>query len=80
MHPEIREAHPGTCPKCGMTLEPVKEVQEKAVPSMRGMSCHHAPQQPSAAGESTPGMIWTCPMHPQIRQDHPGNCPLCGMA
>lgn len=24
--------------------------------------------------------MWTCPMHPQIQQDHPGNCPLCGMA
>ncbi len=23
--------------------------------------------------------IWTCSMHPQIRQDHPGDCPLCGM-
>ena len=24
--------------------------------------------------------IYTCPMHPQIRQDHPGTCPICGMA
>ena len=24
--------------------------------------------------------VWTCPMHPEIRQDHPGACPLCGMA
>ncbi len=23
---------------------------------------------------------YTCPMHPQVRQDHPGDCPLCGMA
>jgi Cu2+-exporting ATPase len=23
--------------------------------------------------------IYTCPMHPEIRQDHPGNCPKCGM-
>ena len=23
---------------------------------------------------------WTCPMHPEIVQDHPGSCPLCGMA
>ena len=23
--------------------------------------------------------IWTCPMHPQIQWDHPGNCPICGM-
>jgi len=26
------------------------------------------------------GTIYTCPMHPQIRQDAPGNCPICGMA
>ncbi len=25
-------------------------------------------------------MIYTCPMHPQIEQNHPGNCPICGMA
>lgn len=25
-------------------------------------------------------MIYTCPMHPQIRQAGPGNCPICGMA
>jgi Cu+-exporting ATPase len=27
-----------------------------------------------------PGAVYTCPMHPQIRQDHPGACPICGMA
>lgn len=26
------------------------------------------------------GAIWTCPMHPAVRQDHPGACPICGMA
>ncbi|OIP97070.1 MAG: copper-translocating P-type ATPase [Thiomicrospira sp. CG2_30_44_34] len=25
-------------------------------------------------------MIYTCPMHPEIRQAEPGNCPICGMA
>ena len=25
------------------------------------------------------GVIYTCPMHPEIRQDHAGNCPKCGM-
>jgi len=25
-------------------------------------------------------MIYTCPMHPEVRQDHPGSCPKCGMA
>ena len=29
--------------------------------------------------EATPGTIYTCPMHPEIRQDHAGNCPKCGM-
>lgn len=26
------------------------------------------------------GTIWTCPMHPEIRRDGPGQCPICGMA
>jgi rubrerythrin len=25
------------------------------------------------------GTIYTCSMHPEIRQDKPGNCPICGM-
>ncbi|HCC82223.1 MAG TPA: haloacid dehalogenase, partial [Methylophaga sp.] len=29
---------------------------------------------------ATPGMIYTCPMHPEIRQQGPGDCPICGMA
>jgi Cu+-exporting ATPase len=36
-----------------------------------------APPPPEAA---KPGAIYTCPMHPEIRQDHPGDCPKCGMA
>ena len=27
-----------------------------------------------------PGTIFTCPMHPEVRQVGPGSCPLCGMA
>lgn len=29
---------------------------------------------------TTPGAIYTCPMHPEIRQVGPGSCPICGMA
>ena len=29
--------------------------------------------------EATQAQIWTCSMHPQIQQDGPGDCPLCGM-
>jgi len=28
---------------------------------------------------SPPKTIYTCPMHPEVKQDHPGNCPKCGM-
>ena len=34
-----------------------------------------APEPPAPAGT-----IYTCPMHPQIRQEGPGSCPICGMA
>ncbi len=33
-----------------------------------------APEPPHAAG------VWTCPMHPEVRQEGPGACPICGMA
>ncbi len=47
-----------------------------------------SPNQPvlikgmSASGSSTatPGTEYTCPMHPEIIRDKPGNCPICGMA
>jgi len=32
-----------------------------------------------ATQAASKGTIYTCPMHAQIRQDQPGNCPLCGM-
>jgi Cu+-exporting ATPase len=35
------------------------------------------PREPAPAIE---GAIYTCPMHPQIRQQGPGTCPICGMA
>jgi len=45
--------------------DPAKYVQPK--PALRA--------EPVA-----PGTIYTCPMHPQIRQPGPGSCPICGMA
>ncbi|WP_321783590.1 heavy metal translocating P-type ATPase [Burkholderia pyrrocinia] len=38
--------------------------------------------EPSTSESLSPmpdGTIYTCPMHPEIRQDHPGQCPKCGM-
>jgi Cu+-exporting ATPase len=51
------------------SAEPAKYLQPAA----------EAPPAPPAA-EAAPGTIYTCPMHPEIRQDHPGNCPKCGMS
>ena len=39
--------------------------------------------EPAAARKAEPvpeGTIYTCPMHPEIRQVGPGSCPICGMA
>src|SRR4051794_29008978 len=36
------------------------------------------PRMPKA--DAPEGTIYTCPMHPQIRQSGPGSCPICGMA
>lgn len=38
------------------------------------------PQEAPPASPDAPGMIFTCPMHPEIRQVGPGSCPICGMA
>jgi Cu+-exporting ATPase len=34
---------------------------------------------PNPNATVAPGTIYTCPMHPQIRQPAPGDCPICGM-
>lgn len=34
----------------------------------------------AAAAPALAGTIYTCPMHPEIRQEGPGFCPICGMA
>ena len=46
---------------------------------------HQSPTQPftpvgvSDKSNSNAGASYTCPMHPEIRQSTPGNCPICGM-
>src|SRR5450759_2961631 len=41
-------------------------------------SNNNATDKQNATAESKKE-IWTCAMHPQIRMDHPGKCPICGM-
>jgi Cu2+-exporting ATPase len=68
---------PGRCPVCGMNLVPVKGG-DKHHEHHDSHEHHHREvllQEEPAKVET----IYTCPMHPQIRQNKPGSCPICGM-
>ena len=46
-------------------------------------SCCHGHHKPAPTAQPTAGskdIIYTCPMHPEVRQVGPGSCPKCGMA
>ena len=84
---------PYTDPVCGMDVaaDPQKEIVEAGLSyhfcSAKCMDKFRAsPQsyispakQESAAVAAPEGTMYTCPMHPEIRQPAPGNCPICGM-
>ena len=38
-----------------------------------------APEKETAVEAAPEGSVYVCPMHPEVRQDHPGSCPECGM-
>lgn len=41
---------------------------------------NHSAQQPIVTtADTAASTVWTCSMHPQIRQDKPGKCPICAM-
>lgn len=81
-------------PVCGMTVDPhtsphrghhngrtyyfcssTCQTKFQADPGL-----YTAQAKPSAAEVVPEGTIYTCPMHPEIRQVGPGSCPICGMA
>lgn len=70
MHPEVRQHGPGNCPICGMTLVPAEEPPVPARPVAGSFDKVPAGWR---------GTIYTCPMHPEVRQTEPGSCPICGM-
>jgi len=41
---------------------------------------HHHSKSSRPITKSDFNRIYTCPMHPDVRQNSPGSCPLCGMA
>jgi Cu+-exporting ATPase len=81
-------------PVCGMTVDPAKTAHHAEHAGHAYHFCSagcrtkfiaepakyleaRAPLQAEAVAS---GAIYTCPMHPQIRQPGPGSCPICGMA
>ncbi len=81
MHPLVRQTSPGTCPLCNMTLVP--EGDEKAQAGHTDKQAKTAPAGSKGQYDMVPpgfaGAVYTCPMHPQVRQTKPGSCPICGM-
>ncbi|MGJ4880413.1 heavy metal translocating P-type ATPase [Bradyrhizobium sp. HKCCYLRH1065] len=79
-------------PVCGMSVDPVTSTHRF---DHQGHTFHFcsagcrtkfAAEPDKYLGEREPppempaGTIYTCPMHPEIRQEGPGTCPICGMA
>ena len=85
---------PYTDPVCGMKVgaNPEKEIEHSGQTyhfcSTRCMdkfradpAAYTGPGSPDGTAATMPeGTIYTCPMHPEIRQPAPGTCPKCGMA
>ena len=83
MHPEVRQDEPGDCPKCGMHLVP-DDGQQSGTHTDCHASHDQKEHQPSDGSydqvpEGYTGTVYTCPMHPQVRQTKMGSCPICGM-
>jgi P-type Cu+ transporter len=60
--------------------DPARFLAEPAHPPVGGAHKHARGVSAPSPTPAPTGASYTCPMHPQIRQDHPGNCPICGMA
>lgn len=96
MHPEVRDIEDTGCPICGMHLKPEHEVKAGGDTqahchnhdSHHGTS--HSTDTPSSSEiknskynlvpEGYDGTVYTCPMHPQVRDVKNSGCPICGMA
>ena len=72
---------PGDCPVCNMHLVPVdgnikhNEHLHKAANPAHAVETPPNKQVSFAKGTT----VFTCPMHPEIKRNKPGSCPICGM-
>ncbi|PIB92378.1 heavy metal translocating P-type ATPase [Caulobacter sp. FWC2] len=86
------QADPAIDPVCGMTVDPRKTPHHVEHGSRTVSFCsagcrdkfiaspeRYLATATQAAPAAAEGTIYTCPMHPQIRQVGPGSCPICGM-
>jgi Cu+-exporting ATPase len=80
-------------PVCGMTVDPAKSPHRHSHEQQTYHFCsagcrgkfaadpdkylHGTKAEPAADARNT---VYTCPMHPEVRQVGPGSCPICGMA
>jgi YHS domain-containing protein len=82
-----------TDPVCGMTVDPAttphRYQHQKRTYYFCSANCrtkfaadpiHYLADKAAPAQAVSKGTIYTCPMHPEIRQAGPGSCPICGMA
>ena len=79
-------------PVCGMSVDPTTTTHRASHDGQDYFFCSAGcrtkfigdPMRylnpPVEAEPAVPGAIYTCPMHPEIRQEGPGSCPICGMA
>ena len=81
-------------PVCGMTVDPHTTQHRHTHAGHTYYFCsagcrakfaadpqkYLSPEQARAPEVVPEGTIYTCPMHPEIRQVGPGSCPICGMA
>ena len=93
-HERSHHDHPQAIdPVCGMTVDPAKTPHHHVYEGVEYHFCsarcrerfigdpgkYLAPKS-DAPEAAIPGAIYTCPMHPEVRQEGPGTCPKCGMA
>ena len=74
-------------PICGMTVDEATALHVERDGETFYFCSDHCRQRflsepATAKHEEKPQgrAIYTCPMHPEVEQDHPGDCPKCGMA
>jgi len=66
----------------GPEARPAARPEDAETPAGSHACCHghHAGHERIDPADVPAGARWTCPMHPEIVRDGPGDCPICGMA